>query len=419
MCKLNKIAITAITCLAALSCSKYGENFENKVFINADKYKNEVKVATDDGVKEMSKNMSVAIAKPVSNDIKVSFKKSPELLETYRQAYYDSKAELLPDANCDLSGIEALIRKGDVLSENVNIKFTGLDKLDYSKNYVLPVSIETGDAAVLNRSKTVYFVVKEASLVNYVADMKNNRAWPIWDNFDKVKDLETFTMECLVNCHAFNNKSKILTIMGVEDHFLIRIGDVTIPQNQIQIACAVKDIEGNSTYRADVTNPALQLRVDRWYHVAVTFNQGIIKVYLDGKLRAEGDVSEIAKRPNKDTGELESVYFKKVDFSAPHSDESDGKPRCFWVGYSYDKDRSLDGMIAEARVWNRVLDADEINKPNHFYKLYPADINESLIAYWKFDDGGGKIIRDHSLNGKNLTADHELVWYPVDLPVKK
>lgn len=412
MYKLNKIAITSIACIAAIACSKQGENFENKVFIQANSYKNEVKVATDEGVKELSKEISVAVAKPMSEDIKVIFKKSSDLLETYRNAYYDSKAELLPDANCDLSGVEAVIRKGDVASDKVNIKFTGLDKLDYTKNYVLPVSIEAGNASVLSRAKTMYFVVKEASLVNFVADMKSNRAWPIWDGFEKVKDLEAFTMECLVNCHGFSTKNKILTIMGIEDHFLIRIGDTTIPENQIQIACAVKDAEG-TTHRGSVSTAAMQLKREHWYHIAVTFNKGIIKVYIDGKLRGEGDLSTIAMPPGK-----EPIPFKKVDFSAPHSDESDGKPRCFWVGYSYDDKRSLNGMIAEARVWNRILEIEEINKPNHFYKLYPSDINESLVAYWKFDEGTGKLIRDHSIYGKNLTADHDLVWHSVDLPVK-
>ena len=412
MYKLNKIAITSSACIAAIACSKQGENFENKVFIQANSYKNEVKVATDEGVKELSKEISVAVAKPMSEDIKVIFKKSSDLLETYRNAYYDSKAELLPDANCDLSGVEAVIRKGDVASDKVNIKFTGLDKLDYTKNYVLPVSIEAGNASVLSRAKTMYFVVKEASLVNFVADMKSNRAWPIWDGFEKVKDLEAFTMECLVNCHGFSTKNKILTIMGIEDHFLIRIGDTTIPENQIQIACAVKDAEG-TTHRRSVSTAAMQLKREHWYHIAVTFNKGIIKVYIDGKLRGEGDLSTIASPPGKGP-----IPFKKVNFSAPHSDESDGKPRCFWVGYSYDDKRSLNGMIAEARVWNRILEIEEINKPNHFYKLYPSDINESLVAYWKFDEGTGKLIRDHSIYGKNLTADHDLVWHSVDLPVK-
>ena len=149
-------------------------------------------------------------------------------------------------------------------SPAVNISFTVLDKLDYSKQYVVPVSISSENLPVLERSSIMYFVVKEASLVNYVADMKGNCAWPVWDDFAQVKNLQTFTMECLVNCHAFNNDSKILTIMGVEDHFLIRIGDVQIPTNQIQVACAVVDTEGGSTSRAHATDASLPLKKDRW-----------------------------------------------------------------------------------------------------------------------------------------------------------
>lgn len=411
---------TALGLLSACDPSGIGKNgeIENKVFIDATTFNNEVRVAVDEGVRELSRSVKISVAQPEDKDIHISFKKAPEMLDTYKEAYYHSDAELLPEECCSLEGIQAIIRKGDVSTPNVDIVFTGLDKLDYSKQYVLPVSIAAEGMEVLKGASHMYFVIKEASLVNYVADMKGNCAWPIWDDFAAVKNLETFSMECLVNCHAFNNDSKIETIMGIEDHFLIRIGDVTIPTNQIQIACAMVDVEGGSTYRADVTSSALQLKKDRWYHIAVTFEKGYIKVYLDGKLRAEGDCSVIANRPNTETGQLDPVYYKHVDFSAVHSDEMDGKPRCFWVGYSYDNNRSLDGMIAEARVWNRVLSTEEINKPNHFYKLYPNEIDSTLLAYWKFDEGTGKIVKDHSLYAKDLIADHDFVWYPVELPVK-
>lgn len=403
--------------LALVGCSKQQDSFENKLFVNANSYRNEVRVATDEGVKTLNRSVELGIAQPMSNDIHVNFVKSPELLDIYRRAYYDPEVELLPENVCDLSGVEAVIRAGDVASKPVTLTFNGLDKLDYTKSYVLPVSIKSDGIEVLNSSRTLYYVVKEASLVNCVAELKSNRAWPVWDNFDKVKNLETFTMEALINCQAFNNDSKIETVMGVEDHFLIRIGDVTIPSNQIQIAVAYKDVEGGSTYRRDVTDAALQLRTDRWYHIAVTFDKGNVKVYLDGRLRAQNDISAIGNRPGKD-GNLETVYFKSVDFGAAHSEEDDGKPRCFWVGYSYNQDRFLDGMIAEARLWNKVLTVEEINKPNHFYKLYADEIDESLLAYWKFSDGTGKSVKDWSIYGNNLTAEQELIWYPVSLPTK-
>lgn len=400
--------------LALVGCSKQDGSFENKMFIKADSYRSEVRVATDEGVKTLKRSLSVAIAQPLENDIDVKVVKSPELLETYRKAWYEPAAELLPDENCNLEGLSTVLRGGDVASKDIELTFTGLDKLDYSKVYVLPVTIVSDGVAVLERAKTMYYVVKEASLVNYVADLKSNRSWPVWDNWDQVKNLETFTMEALINCHAFNNESKILTVMGVEDHFLVRIGDVTIPANQIQIACAYKDVEGGSTLRADLTDPSLQLKVDRWYHLAVTFNKGYIQVYLDGRLRAEKDLTNIGTVVRD--GVQIPIEFKAVDFSAPHSDESDGKPRCFWIGYSYDSKRCLDGMIAEARLWNKVLSAEEINAPNHFYKLYPSDINDSLLAYWKFDDGAGKAVKDYSIYGNNLSSDHDILWRPVSLP---
>ena len=411
--KRTGIFIFAAT-LALVGCSKQDGSFENKMFIKADSYRSEVRVATDEGVKTLKRNLSVAIAQPLENDIDVKVVKSPELLETYRKAWYEPAAELLPDENCNLEGLSTVLRGGDVASKDIELTFTGLDKLDYSKVYVLPVTIVSDGVAVLERAKTMYYVVKEASLVNYVADLKSNRSWPVWDNWDQVKNLETFTMEALINCHAFNNESKILTVMGVEDHFLVRIGDVTIPANQIQIACAYKDVEGGSTLRADLTDPSLQLKVDRWYHLAVTFNKGYIQVYLDGRLRAEKDLTNIGTVVRD--GVQIPIEFKAVDFSAPHSDESDGKPRCFWIGYSYDSKRCLDGMIAEARLWNKVLSAEEINAPNHFYKLYPSDINASLLAYWKFDDAAGKAVKDYSIHGNNLSSDHDILWRPVSLP---
>lgn len=412
----NKITLSLVCLAAVFSCNKMDDKFENKAFINTENLREEVRVATDEGVIALTKTITVGVAQPEQNDINVTVKESPELLETYRTAYYHKDVELLPEANYNLEGVVAKIKAGDVLSNNLDIVFDGLDKLDYSKQYVLPVTVATEGIEMLERSKTMYFVIKEASLVNFVADMKSNRAWPIWDGWEKVADLKQFTMECLINCHAFNNSSSILTVMGVEDHFLIRIGDVTIPTNQIQIALAYKDVEGGSTNRADVTDATLQLRKDRWYHLAVSFDQGYVKVYLDGRLRAEADRSVIGQRPNTETGQLEDIIFKNVDFSAPHSDESDGKPRCFWVGYSYDSERSLDGMIAEARLWNRVLTQEEINAPNHFYKLYPSEIDESLLAYWKFCEGFGQKVKDYSIYGKDLEADHTILWYPVELP---
>mgnify|MGYP000732013727 FL=1 len=135
--------------LALTGCSIQDGSFENKMFINADNYRSEVRVATDEGVKTLTRNLSVSVAKPLDNDIDVTVVKSPELLDTYRKAWYDETAELLPDANCSLDGLSTVLRKGDVTSKDIELTFTGLDKLDYSKVYVLPVTIAPNGVEML------------------------------------------------------------------------------------------------------------------------------------------------------------------------------------------------------------------------------------------------------------------------------
>lgn len=153
-----------------------------------------------------------------------------------------------------------------------------------------------------------------------------------------------------------------------------------------------------------MTGSSLQLKVNRWYHFAVTFDRGEIRIYLDGRERAAGSSSAIG--------------LTSVNFAVSHSDETDYKPRCFWFGYSYDEKRPLNGRIAEARIWNRVLSADEINAENHFYRVSP-ETSDGLVAYWKFNDGAGKSVKDYGPNGYDLTADREPGWVSVELPATK
>ena len=84
--------------------------------------------------------------------------------------------------------------------------------------------------------------------------------------------------------------------------------------------------------------------------------------------------------------------------------------RCLSVA----SDRYLDGKIAEVRIWNKTLSADEINAPTHFYTVDPA--SDGLVAYWKFDEGAGNKIKDYSVNGNDLTVDSVPGWTKVSLP---
>ncbi len=421
----TKIIAASLSLSAFISCYDVNESFENKLYFDVDSMQREVRVATDEKVEEMTVDFAVAMAKPSDRDIELSFRESPELLETYRIAYYDPDAELLPEGHCDISSLQAVIKAGNVTSGDIALDFVGLGEgqgLDYEKRYVLPVTLCADGIEILERYRTMYFVVREAALVNVAADMTSNCAWPEWGDFEAVKDMKTFTFECLVNGQAFKNKSSVHTLMGIEDNFLLRFGDTGLPGNQLQVAYAIYN-EEDKRFRNNVTSSVLQIKPDRWYHIAVTFdgsaesNEGAdIKIYYDGKLKMSEKC--LAKEGNS------TMPINSRNFMVAHSDEQDGKPRCFWIGYSYDKDRPFNGLIAEVRVWNKALTEEELNAPAHFYKLYrdnDGKYPESLIAYWKFDGGNGKElkeVKDHSASGRNLKGNSNFLWRPVELPVK-
>lgn len=390
-------------------------HFDNKVFISAASYTPEVRVMRDalDVTEEQTCEITVAMAQPVAKDITVSFAEAPELLDRYRTFYDDPTAQLLPSDGgyYDFSQISAVIRTGLVESEPLAFTFKKLDKLpiENKERYVLPMTIVSADGMeVLASARTVYFVFMKAALVNVVVDMNENCAWPNWTSeTEAVKDMEQFSFEALVYGNSF--KKEVSTIMGIEDVFLLRVGDADIPMNQVQVAFCTKD-EG-STYRGYITSSSLKLQLYRWYHIAVTFDKGNICVYLDGKLKASGQTVT-----DKKDEQGNPVLIDKINFAVPHSDESNNQPRCFWIGYSYDDKRSFDGMMGEIRVWNKVLTAEEINAKDHFYKIDPA--SPGLVSYWKFNDNNtkDKVIKDYSGNGFHLETKNNANWQNVSVP---
>jgi len=384
--------------------------FDNKVFISASSYAPELRVQVDENVSEMSYDLTVGMAKPLEEDITVFFRMDKDRLDNYRHGWYNETAQLLPDANCDFSSLRTVIEAGNITGNALRLDFTGLDALDWSTDYVMPLSISDASGVdVLESARTVYIVIKKASLINVVADINDNLAWVDWKNKAPLQNMEQFTMEVLVNANSFTNE-EISTIMGIEDNFLIRVGDNGRPKNQLNIAYG-KHIDGqelNARGSLFVDSPLLE--TGRWYHIAVTFDKGALKIYVDGRLVA-------GKQATVNGGEL----LESLDFTTGESvdgtgrpDEDDGRPRAFWFGYSYDSKRDFDGMVAEARIWNCVLSEEEINAEGHFYKV-PAS-SEGLVAYWKFNDESGDEVRDWSTSGNNLKGDHSFLWVNLELP---
>lgn len=389
-----KTIISAITAVVALSgCISEKErtaehHFGNKLYLKTSSELDEILVKPD-GTTTVTRSLTVGIPLQAETDITGKVVASPALLDTYKLSYYDDDVVALDETMCRISGGEFRISAGSNTSGNITVEFGDISTLDKDKVYVMPVALTDVQGMDVLQSKTVvYYIFKSAALVDVVADLSHTRAWPVWPNPEPLESLDEFTMECLL---YFNKLEKTLTtIMGIEGKFLLRVGDVGIATNQLQISSDEK------------LNTSVLFETNRWYHLAVTYSSGNVTVYVDGKKTDEGAVSRGSQ-----------------SFSIKHSNESGPMiTRCFWVGYSFDDSRYLDGRIAEARIWNRVLTPEEINAPNHFYFVRPD--SDGLVTYWKFNDGKGNVIKDHTVYGNHLemASGEAPEWIAVELPEK-
>lgn len=378
-----------IFCLATLlvgcnSVDVEDNNFDNKLFINVDEYVDELYFKSGTEVVTEKRELKVATALQAREKITGKFVANPSLVSFYNQVY-NTNALPLPSEMCIIENPVIEINVGGTFSLPVEVVFTGLEKLDRNLIYVMPVElVDVQGIQVLSSKTKSFFVFKGASLINVVADIAQNNLPVNWKSRDLVSSLKTITVEALIRVRDYGSSNglkgeSISTIFGIENKFLIRIGDANFPENQLQMV----NPNGNFPDK----NPELGLPVNEWVHVAAVWNAITCEriIYTNG--------IEVAK-DTKASGTI---------------DLTNGA--CY-VGKSWNDERWLNGEISELRIWSTQRTAEEI-----LACMYEVNSNsEGLIAYWKFNEGAGKLIKDHSINGNDITAVKDITWSKVALP---
>lgn len=245
------------------------------------------------------------------------------------------------------------------------------------------------------------FSQKPKGVITTAVNMTGTRAWPAWNDPAPVTNMKAFTLEALVNPTVVRYNGSLSTIMGIEGKFLVRLGDVGIPWYQVQVCWD----SGKSGYWGNIegklSNSNMKVNLNEWTHIAVTFGEGTVKVFINGE----------------EKGSTTTNVPASVNFGITHNDEQAPQgqqiTRCFWVGYSYESTRDFQGMMSELRIWNRVLTADELANEARRYSVDPK--SEGLVTYWKCDEGQGNVIKDHTSYRNDLASDG-LKWEPVSLP---
>lgn len=436
----NKYLLFAVTALLAFgACTSYDaddKKFGNVVYLDVAKTTDVQSAIIKKTLDQADRSFSATLAYPSAQDVTVSVAVDPSMTANYN-ARFGTNWPAIDAKYYELSEENVVIPAGKTTSEVVKLRFKELlgageeetGALPLDETYLLPLTITQSSIAVLNASSTVYYLVKRSSNITTAAQLTNN--WIEFPTLDKYvptsmawNGLKGFTYEALIFIDDFKTQTEtsddppqtiavnISTVMGIEASQLLRIGDTNFERRQLQFDGSGA---GSAFGKFPERNVSKSLEKGLWYHVACSYDQATrtARIYVNGKIQSEG--REIGVTGSTDDNGINLAMRALYDMYVQNPTEENEKKygtwsdaRQFMISYSYDAYRSLNGKIAEARVWSVARTPDQIWE--NMYEIVNPEQDATLLGYWKFSEGEGNTVKDYSQYGNDGQAKNDLVW---------
>lgn len=243
----NIIKIIGISLILFLSysCNSDDANTsENAVYIEGNTGKDIIEASIESS--EISIPISVRAAKSAEGQIEASILINESEMEKYNKRNA-TEYTVLPASYYTLVDSRFTIEKGKYISNTGTLKIKNMTGLPTNKKYAIPVSISnvSGNTPLLEASKTVFVIIKRTITTKAASLTGNYFAVDFSKNNQNLKSLNQITYETRVFVNSFQpNSPFISSLMGIEENFLLRFGNVTIQPSQIEMAGGVLVFQG-------------------------------------------------------------------------------------------------------------------------------------------------------------------------------
>ena len=348
-----------------------GDLLEPKVYFENKEYTIDV----EDDTQTMTFDLAARLSTMTSSQVNVSYSiADASVVESYNQQY-GTEYRMFDPSNVELSSTTSVIPEGKLYADNVQMKITNLDVLEEGKPFILPVRVNSS-TETLPGTSVAYFLINKPVKIKKAGKFNDSH---ISIRFPAGTFFKSFTYEALVYLRSMSSN---ITVMGTEGIMILRIGDSpATPTGCLEVA-------GQQHY--NVTEP---LKVGKWYHVALTYDQssGKTALYVNGEKKAGSDWSIPGFKPNDDQG-----------FSI-------GKVPGFPWG-----ERPLTGNMSEIRVWSVARTANQLKQ--NMFTVDPK--SDGLELYYKLN-GSEEIKSDKIIDstGKNEGTAVRLTIEDLDVPI--
>lgn len=364
--KIFKLSVLSAVLMAAAGCNdaEYGA-LTNVVYISEASPSNMSNQQIENIIVKgaMQTSIHARIAQAVDYDIHVKFDYAPEFVEEYNKTY-EASYEILPEEYLSFDR-SAVIKAGSVMSENVVIDIQEFST-DNGEVYCIPIKIVESDApfAVSSKSNRLIYLL-ESPHKQYVPTFTwRQHPTSVSDNWG-ISTTE-WTVESWVKMSGFTiNNSAIFNLTVSEGtEIYIRFGDAAIPYNQLQIKTGGSQVETTTLFNRN-----------EWYHLAFTFANNHLTVYVNGEVDVEKDIS------------VANYVINKLEMCSS--------------GSSYFRDEC---SLAQVRLWSKALSQAAIQSAMN--RQVPAN-SDGLFCYLKLDEGTGLHFTDATGLGHDVECAGE------------
>ena len=373
--KLNKITILllAAAAFAAGACQKSLE-YRDVVYFTGTESSAITSMYVDGPA---SLGLTVTSSNKLESEMTVGVKIDASALASFNESQ-GIEYKMLPEGSYKLDESNFTIEAGKNVSLPVKFEILSMDDFEDGAKYCVPVTLtETSDGTpILNASRTTYVVINQIITTNGVnLGQSYYISFPTIINNSMYNNMSACTMEIRVLMNSFysaNSNPGIASVMGVEENFLLRFGDISCDKNQLQCAGRGASITSSSHFNTGT-----------WYHIAVVDDGSTLTLYVNGNV--EGTVDSSGK----------SAINLAWDYM-------DG----FHIGRS-ERGRLMNGIVSEARVWNRALNVIELENN----QCYVDPASDGLIGYWRLDELVDGKFKDLTGNGNDGEPSSSVNWY--------
>lgn len=379
-----KCAIFSTIAISMFGCNDAGySSIENGVYIAeaapSDKFNQQIETKLVDEV-NLNEPLTMRLVQPVSVDVTVNLEFDAAMIDAYN-AEHSTNYQILPEEFMELEK-KATIRAGEVSATALSLVIKPYPSPN-GEAYAIPVRIASveGPVSVIGSANKILFLLTSPNKQKSVV-MKRGETQT---NFKAEIPTQAWTFEYWIKV---NNKTGYSTDSweGEQNRYFrsLIFGDNSAPVH----------LGGNESvllrYWADGVKkiaPTLQCQLDgayfdsnefwypdTWYHIAYTYDGATVTLYKDG---VEDNSLKVEKTFN----------FNKLTF-------------CSTFGWQ------MEVEFAQIRLWNKCLPANVIQ--DGMSRQISSD-SDGLVGYWKCDEGSGKLLKDSSPNGNDITLTNTTV----------